>query len=137
MLSVRTRLCPSLSYAQTFVLIADAPGSSTQHIAAAAQVPQNRSRKSNRTSAKASVSGPEPSQPDTDASDEDDARDSHGEEGEGKAGPRADQDIQNSSGQAVTNGKSLEELAVRFSQATKELQVSCGICVDAMASTWA
>ena len=45
MLSVRTRLCPSLSYAQTFVLIADAPGSSTQHIAAAAQVPQNRSRK--------------------------------------------------------------------------------------------
>ena len=45
-------------------------------------------------------------------------------EEEERAGPRADAELEdgddNSSG-----GKSLEELAVRFSQATKELQASC------------
>ena len=111
------------------MLATDEPGPSGQHTALATDATTNRSRKSGRTSAKASALGISPSQSDQAAVDEDNKQshtaDKQRAEEEERAGQSADAELEDEDDHINSEGKSLDELAVRFSQATKELQASC------------
>lgn len=93
--------------------VTDTAGPSGQQIAAPTTESGRSLRSRQSTAAHAAAS--KSSEPDEDAADEDASQ----------AGPRAEPEAEaeEAAGRPV-GGKSLEELAVRFSQATKELQAS-------------
>ena len=98
--------------------VTDTAGPSGDHLAAPTTTSGRALRSRQSTAAHAAAS--KSSEPDGDAANEDAA-----DEGASQAGPQAEPEAEaeEAAGRTV-GGKSLEELAVRFSQATKELQAS-------------